>query len=190
MGYMGWARAGDEVELMRHGDLYPQNSAAYGVSSYPKMSANTASLLALLGDSTFLRGYREYGRRWMYQHPTPYDFFNTFNDVSGRDLWWFWRTWWFETWTLDQAIAEVRPEGGELVVTIEDRGLAPMPARVVVTRADSTTERLDVPVETWLSGATRATLRVRNGATVVRIEIDPEQVFQDIDRANQVWRRQ
>ena len=75
-------------------------------------------------------------------------------------------------------------------MTIEDRGLAPMPARVVVTRADSTTERLDVPVETWLSGATRATLRVRNGATVVRIEIDPEQVFQDIDRANQVWRRQ
>ena len=25
----------------------------------------------------------------------------------GRDLSWFWRTWWYETWTLDQAIASV-----------------------------------------------------------------------------------
>jgi aminopeptidase N len=187
--YLGFARAGQEVELMRHGDLYPPFSPAYGVASYPKMAANTASLLALLGDSTFLRAYREYGRRWLYRHPMPWDFFNTFNDVSGRDLWWFWRTWWYETWTLDHAIASVTPEGEDLALVIEDRGWAPMPAHVVVTRTDSTTERLAVPVETWLGGATRATLRVARAATVARIEIDPEQRFPDTDRANQVWRR-
>ena len=55
---------------------------------------------------------------------------------SGRDLSWFWRTWWYETWTLDQAIASVQtPNGQKLVVTIEDRGLAPMPIRLAITRA-------------------------------------------------------
>lgn len=188
-GYLGFARGGDEVELMRHGDQYPIGTPAYGVASYPKMAANTASLMALLGDSTFLRAYREYGRRWMYRHPSPYDFFNTFNDVAGRDLSWFWRTWWYETWMLDQAIGDVRPDGDQLVVTVEDRGLAPMPARLVVTRADNTTERIEVPVETWLAGATRATVRVTNGATVTRIEIDPDVAFPDVDRSNNVWRR-
>ena len=189
MGYLSFARTGQEVDLMRHGDQYPIGTAAYGVASYPKMATNLASLRALLGDSVFLRGYREYGRRWLYKHPTPYDFFNTFNDASGRDLSWFWRTWFYETWTLDQAIAAVRPEGDALVVEVEDRGLAPMPARVVVTRQDGRIERLEVPVETWLAGSRHARLRVADGATVTRIEIDPESAFPDVDRTNQVWRR-
>ena len=83
----------------------------------------------------FCRAYRTYGLRWQYKHPTPYDFFNSFNALGGQDLSWFWRTWWYETWTLDQAIASVSPAGGKLVVTIEDRGLAPMPVRLAITRA-------------------------------------------------------
>ncbi len=188
-GYLGFIRQAEETELMRHGDLYPLRTPAYGVATYPKMATNTASLLALLGDSTFLGAYREYGRRWRYRHPTPWDFFNTFNEAAGRDLSWFWRSWWYETWSLDQAIAEVRPDGRDLVVVVEDRGWAPMPARVVVTRDGGATEVREVPVETWLAGATRVTLRVGDAATVASIEIDPEQRFPDTDRANQVWRR-
>ena len=189
-GYLFLARTGGEVELMRHGEQYPANSPAYGVASYGKMASILRMLRGLLGEETFNRAYREYGRRWINKHPTPYDMWNTFNDVSGRDLWWFWRTWFYETWTLDQAIAAVTPAGTALEIVIEDRGLAPMPARVAVTRADGTVERLEVPVEVWLAGATRDTLRVVNGATVTKVEIDPEQSFADVDRTNQIWNRQ
>jgi hypothetical protein len=189
-GYLFLARAGGEVELMRHGEQYPANSPAYGVASYSKMASILRMLRGLLGEETFNRAYREYGRRWTNRHPTPYDLWNTFNDVSGRDLWWFWRTWFYETWTLDQAIASVTPAGDALEVVVEDRGLAPMPARVAVTRADGSVERLEVPVEVWLGGAKRHTLRVANGATVTKAEIDPEQLFADVDRTNQIWNRQ
>jgi hypothetical protein len=186
-GYLFLARTGGEVELMRHGEQYPANSPAYGVASYGKMASILRMLRGLLGEETFNRAYREYGRRWINKHPTPSDMWNTFNDVSGRDLWWFWRTWFYETWTLDQAIASVTPAGGALEIVVEDRGLAPMPARVAVTRADGTIERLEVPVEVWLGGAKRHTLRVANGATVSKVEIDPEQLFADVDRTNQTW---
>jgi hypothetical protein len=189
-GYLFLARTGGEVELMRHGEQYPANSPAYGVASYGKMASILRMLRGLLGEETFNRAYREYGRRWINKHPTPSDMWNTFNDVSGRDLWWFWRTWFYETWTLDQAIASVTPAGGGLDVVVEDRGLAPMPARVAVTRADGTIERLEVPVEVWLGGAKRHTLRVANGATVSKVEIDPEQLFADVDRTNQSWTKQ
>ena len=185
--YLDLARAGREVELMRHGDLYPGGSPAYGVASYAKMATNMVALRALLGDSLFLRAYREYGRRWRGKHPQPYDFWNSFEDVAGRDLDWFWRTWWFETWTLDQAVVGVGQAGGDVEITVEDRGLAPMPARLAVTRADGSVERLEIPVEVWLAGARRHTLTVRSIPAVVRVELDPEQRFPDADRSNDVW---
>ncbi|HEU5185683.1 MAG TPA: M1 family aminopeptidase, partial [Gemmatimonadaceae bacterium] len=187
--YLRTARSGQEVELMRHGDLYPVGSPAFAVASYDKMAINLRSLRALLGEDLFMRAYREYGRRWINKHPAPYDFWNTVEDVAGRDLDWFWTTWWFETWTLDQAVAGARAEGDALVVTIEDRGLAPMPVRLAITRDGGGVERLELPVEAWLAGARTQTARITNGATVRAVEIDPEMVFPDIDRSNNRWEK-
>jgi aminopeptidase N len=185
--YLDLARSGREVELMRHGDLYPVGSPAYGVASYAKMATNMVALRSLLGDSVFLRAYREYGRRWRGKHPQPYDFWNSFADLSGRDLDWFWRTWWFETWTLDQAIADVRQSGGDVEITVEDRGLSPMPARIAVTRADGSVEHLEISSDVWLAGARRRTLLVHAAPAIVRVELDPGHRVPDADRSNDVW---
>ena len=185
--YAAIVRNGDEVEMMRHGDLYPIGSPAFVIASYEKPSLVLRALAGVLGEETFFRALREYGRRWRDRHPTPFDLFNTFEDVAGRDLDWFWTPWFYETWTLDHALGPITPAGDALEIVIEDRGLAPMPARVVVTRADSSTERHEVPVEVWLQGARRHVLRIAAEPAVTRIEIDPERWFPDIDRSNQVW---
>jgi len=186
--YLGIARTDLEVPLMRHGDQYPYGTAAYGVASYDKMALKLEMLRALLGEEMFMRAYREYGRRWINRHPTPYDFWNTFEDVSGRDLDWFWRTWWFETWTLDHAIVAVRPTAaGETEIDVEDRGTAFMPTRLAVTRADGSLQRVEVPVEVWLGGARRHTLRVASGPAVTKVEIDPEARLAYLTREGQRW---
>ncbi len=186
--YQRLARTGGEVELMRHGDLYPFDSPAYGIASYDKMATNLVTLRGLVGDRRFREAYREYGRRWLNKHPTPWDFWYTFNELLGQDLSWFWRTWWYETWTLDQAIGEVKAAGDSTAITIEDRGLAPMPARVAVRRTDGSTQRYEVPVTTWLFGERRWTFRVRTQPAITSIEIDPEKLFPDMNRENNVWR--
>ncbi|MGH7620652.1 MAG: M1 family metallopeptidase [Gemmatimonadaceae bacterium] len=186
--YVAFAETDGEVPLMRHGDQYPFDTPAYSIASYEKMATNMMSLRAILGDEAFLSAYRTYGLRWQYKHPTPYDFFNTFNSLGGRDLSWFWRTWWYETWTLDQAVASVEPLGTKAVVTIEDRGLAPMPILLAVTRADGKVERLTIPADVWLHGATRYVFSLDATPAITAIEIDPEHVFPDVDRSNNVWR--
>src|SRR5690606_3987548 len=155
--YLASVRAGREVELMRHGDLYP-SPEAYARATYMKPAAILNMLPSMLGEDTFMRAYREYGRRWQWKHPTPLDLFNTFNDVTGQDLDWFWRTWFYETWTLDQAVASVSPGTSGVSIVIEDRGLAAMPANVAVTYEDGHTEPLTVPVDIWLDGARHATV--------------------------------
>jgi hypothetical protein len=187
--YLTMALTDNEQPLMTEGDLYATRSNAYGVASYEKMATNMIALRGLLGDSVFRQAYRTYGLRWQYKHPTPYDFFNSFNALSGRDLSWFWRTWWYETWTLDQAIGPVTTANGKLNVTIEDHGLAPMPVRLTITRTDGTVERREVPVDVWLTGSRTTSLSIDSAATVQSIEIDPEKVFPDIDRSNNAWKR-
>jgi aminopeptidase N len=186
LDYLGAARAGMEGELMRWSDFhYP--GPAYSIASYSKPATLLATLRALLGTDTFDRTYREYLRRWRYRHPKPWDFFNTFNTVSGRTLDWFWRTWYYETWTLDQAVASVAPGAEGTTIVIEDRGLAPMPVRLTITRADGTVEEREIPVETWLAGAVRAEMLVAPGAPVTAVEIDAARVFPDANRGNNRW---
>jgi hypothetical protein len=183
--YVDAARGGHDMTLMWPGDLYPQEW--YFIMYYDKTAAALAALRSLLGEETFHRAYREYGRRWIGKHPYPYDFFNTMNDVAGRDLDWFWTTWFYEPWPLDQAIASVERQGDSTAITIEDRGLAPMPVELAITRAGGVTKRLTLPVDIWLTGARRYVMRVAASPRITRVVIDPDGLFPDIDRANQIW---
>jgi aminopeptidase N len=186
--YMGFAESGGEVELMHHGDRYP-NYGAYGVAAYYKPATILVALRGVLGRDTFNKAYQEYARRWLFKHPSPLDFFNTFNDVSGQDLSWFWRTWFYETWTLDEAVDTVATAGDSLEIVVQNRERALMPVKLVVTRSGGRVDSLDVPATIWLNGERRRTIRVPREPAVTRIEIDPEREFPDIDHSNQVWPR-
>jgi len=186
--YLEFSSEGDEVELMHHADRFP-SYGSYGVAAYYKPATVLVALRGVLGRDVFHKAFMEYGRRWQYKHPSPWDFFATFDDVSGRDLSWFWRTWFFETWRLDQAIDSVASAGDSLDVEIENRGKAPMPVLLVVTRTDGHLDTLTVPADVWLAGAKRTIVRVAKEPPVKSIEIDPGHDFPDVDRDNQRWPR-
>ncbi len=183
--YTRVASAGADLPLMTRGDLFP--SDLYNIIVYDKTAQVLASLRGMLGEEAFHSAFREYGQRWVNRHPYPNDFFNTFDEATKQDLSWFWSTWFYNAWPLDQAIANVKPDGNSVAITIEDRGLAPMPVKLAVTRADGTVQRIDVPVDVWLKGARRYVAHVASTPEVVRVEIDPDALFPDINRANQVW---
>lgn len=185
--YVAFERAGGEAPLMRHSDEYAAEQA-YAVASYDKAAIVLRALRAMLGAERFDRALREYGRDWAGKHPHAYDFFYAMNAAAGEDLSWFWRGWFFETWELDQAIAEVAAAGDSVAIMIESRGEMPMPVPLVITRADGSTQRLTVPVDVWLSGRRRTIVRVSSAPAVTSVTIDPEGMFPDVNRGNQRWR--
>jgi hypothetical protein len=146
------------------------------------------TLRGLLGAETFERALRTFFAEWAFKHPTPWDLFATFERVADQDLDWFWTAFYYETWVLDQAVAEVTARDGAPVVVIEDRGFAPMPALVRVQTTRGGTIDRTVPVDTWLTGATRAEVELPVSAgEVTRVEIDPDRLFPDARRADNVW---
>jgi hypothetical protein len=194
-GYLAVARAGLEGPIMRWSDFH-RPGPAYGNASYAKPATLLHALRGVLGDEAFTEAYTEFYQRWAFKHPYPWDLFRTFETVSGRDLQWFWRAWYYEStqdgrWYLDQAIGSVdRTETGATRITIRDEGWVPMPVRLEITMADGSQRRETIPVERWLTGAAETAITLAPEAgTVTAVVIDPDGVFPDMDRSNNRWKQ-
>ncbi|MEM7417937.1 MAG: M1 family metallopeptidase, partial [Gemmatimonadota bacterium] len=186
--YLQAAAAGAEQSMMRHGDYY-EPGPGYGVASYAKPAALLRSLRAVIGEETFDEALATFLHEWAYKHPSPWDFFNTFERFAEEDLDWFWSSFYYNTWTLDHAVASVAPQtGGGAIVTIEDRSSAIFPATVRIRTANGMDFVHQIPVEHWLAG--NATYEIDIAATagqVRRVEIDPDGFSPDVDRSNNLW---
>ncbi len=184
--YLRAARAGLEGPVSRWSD-YHYNPIAYGTASYSKPATLLVALRGLLGEETFQEATQTFIDDWAFKHPYPTDLFNAFERVSGRELDWFWTSFYDETWTVDQAIADVEPTEGGARITVADEGRAPLPVDLVLTLEDGETATHRIPVDVWLSGQTETTVTVETPAPVERVEIDPERLFPDVDRSDNTW---
>ncbi len=184
--YLQIAGTDAEGEIMRWSD-YHYPGPAYGVASYAKPGTVLVALRSVLGEETFMEAFRAFIDRWAFKHAYPWDFFDTFADVSGRDLDWFWRAWYHETWTLDQAVGGISVEEGRTTVFVEDEGRVPMPVPLTIACEDGTTIERTIPVDPWLEGRRQTSIAV--DCAVSRVEIDADGAYPDVDRSNNVWPR-
>ncbi|MEX0929722.1 MAG: M1 family aminopeptidase, partial [Balneolales bacterium] len=174
-----------EGEIMRWSNFHG-TQAAFGVASYAKPASVLAALRGVLGEEVFYEAYQTFINEWAFKHAYPWDMFRTFETVSGQDLEWFWRSWYYETWVLDQAVVEVRDKGSVTEIVVEDQGQLPMPVNLTITLEGGDTVKHAIPVDVWLRGYRITTLSIEE-QNVVRVEIDAERNFPDVDTSNNVW---
>ena len=188
----GWHRvmlAGTDTPLMTAPDQI--DPAALGAIGYEKPALALLTLRNhVLGAETFDRAFREYTRRWAFKHPTPGDFFRTIENVSGRDLGWFWQGWWYTTTTLDLALAsvETRGEGKErqFVLEVVRQTSQVFPVEVRLKYADGSTEDVSFPVDVWRQGRS-VTLSAPARGRVVGARLWPDGTVPDWNAANDTW---
>ena len=143
----------------------------------------------VLGPEVFDSAFREYTRRWAFKHPQPSDFFRTIEAVSGRDLAWFWRGFFYTTAALDQTVESVKQEpDGSGQVTLANLGDAVMPVELELGFDDGTTERVKLPVEVWYGG-NRYLYPIKPGKTIFSARVNPDGTFPDAVPTNDAWRR-
>ena len=145
----------------------------------------------ILGADRFDYAFKHYIKHWAFKHPTPLDFFKAMEDGAGEDLGWFWKSWFYELWRLDQSVKEVDyieqdPIKGALI-TIENMEKMAMPAVVDVELVSGAKERFTFPVEIWQRGSSW-TFRTSTNIPIKSVTIDPDHVFPDINSKNNVWR--
>ncbi len=166
--------SGSRVPLMTPSLSTSGDNYFYLTYMYAHLSYMT--LHELLGDEVFVEAFREYIRRWAYKSPTPYDFFNTFEDVAGEDLDWFWEPWYFSFGVPDLALGAL----ADGVVTVTRKGELPVGVQVDITYEDGSTESIRESPAVWKDGTTDIELEVNTGKAIQRavlnaniLDVDP-----------------
>ena len=165
--------------------------ANLGILAYFKPGSGLEVLRnQILGAARFDKAFTTYINRWAYKHPMPDDFFRTMENVSGEDLSWFWRSWFVNNWSLDQAITKVKYVKNDAkngaFITIENLDKMPMPVVVEVKTKSGVTSRMTLPVEIWKRN-TSWTFKFNSTEELDTVTLDPDNAFPDSNDENNVW---
>jgi len=161
---------------------------AYGNNAYGKPSLGYLALKDMLGDSTFKRALHGFMDRWHGKHPIPWDFFNTVNDVTGQDLNWFFKAWYFDNSYIDVAVRGVTPSANGASVTLENIGGMPAPVDLAVTYTDGTRETFHQTPAIWRANQQTATVSLPTKKAVARVTLG-HSIWVDADTANDSWKK-
>jgi len=141
--------SGDELELPMMIPSVLMKGRTYRDASYTRLALAYYFLYDFLGKEKFLKALHLYIERWNGKHPLPYDFFFSFNQAVGENLYWFWQPWFFERCYPDIAVKNVKENGDEFTIFVEKIGSLPVPAALTVTFFDGSTEELYKPADVW-----------------------------------------
>ena len=170
-------------------DTYPDvtNLRNLGMIAYAKPAQGLFMLREyILGPERFDNAFKSYIKTWAYKHPQPRDFFNHIENVSGENLAWFFKGWFYGTGTIDLALNSVRQYQGNYVISLSNNGDIPMPVKMQVTFADNTTQLVELPVEIWQRGNDWNYL-LETDKQVSKVILDPNKMLPDVNFSNDSW---
>ncbi|MEO5800597.1 MAG: M1 family metallopeptidase, partial [Gemmatimonadales bacterium] len=146
--------------------------AAYGNNAYGKPALGYLAVKDMLGDVAFRKALHAYIENWHGKHPTPWDFFNSFNTASGQNLDWFWRNWFFSNGYIDLAVGSVKKGATGSVVTVKNVGGMAAPFDLIVTRAGGAVDTLHQTSAVWRANQAEARITVKGAKAITSVVID------------------
>jgi len=195
--YKGKKKSDDTVSHQDNADPLMTPPEAIGVDGkdYGEYYFKTALGLTILrnnvlGPERFDYAFREYIKHWAFKHPLPYDFFRAMNDASGEDLNWFFKPWFFTTWTLDQAVTSISYVDGDAtkgaIITLANKGKLALPVDVEINQANGKTETIYFDVNIWQRGGVWE-FKYPSTTIIKSVVIDPKHQLPDTDRSNNIY---
>jgi hypothetical protein len=178
----------------------------YSFTTYGKTPLMLSMLGGIVGDSAVWKANSDFGKAWLFKHPSPWDYMFFMNHALNRDLGWFWYYWLFTTESVDGSIQKVATSGNTTTVTVRQDGQMPSPVvlRVELAKSgaaikpmpnakmiDDHTAIVTWPVDVWFGGSKtfNATLNF-GGRRIEKILLDPGCRFPDRDPSDNVWPRE
>ena len=105
---------------------------SYGSTVYGKGEKILEMLELIIGDSLVDTVFHRYFEKWKFKHPTVRDFQAVCEEVSGKDLDWFFKQWLYTTDFVDFGIRRIVKTDRGTKVQVYNRGDIEMPVEILV----------------------------------------------------------
>ncbi len=194
--WSGYSTHADTDPLVRPAWQYI-NGGAYGAVTYSKTGCMLLTLEGLIGEDTLRNAIHTYFMRYRFTHPTKEDFLKTIEEVSGRDLKWFFDQAVYGTQVLDYEVSDlnaVRTDWYEKNLTKAHASETPYRSTVVIHRKGDFIFPVTVEIkfdngekirEQWDGRDRWVRYSYDKKAKVISAEIDPDhKVWLDRDLLN------
>ena len=160
---------------------------AYRNASYQRPQNAYFTLMDLLGYETFHKCMTTYMDRWKGKHPQPFDFFQTWNEVSGQNLDWFWKAWFFDWGYPDLAIKSVVDgSDGSQEIVIQQKGNIPVPVYVTIYFTDGTKAVVHHSPAVWKASSGEFKILSQSGRKVKSVELG-DRTIPDANPVDNKW---
>jgi len=205
-GYRALVNSGKEQPQTTHSDRYDLNFA-YSISAYSKGSIFLSQLGYIIGQDQLMETIQRYFNEFKFKHPTPNDIKRVAEKVSDLELDWYLTDWTKTTNTIDYAISEVTATNNGTVISLERKGLMPMPIDLLVVYTDGSSESFYIPLRMmygkkenpypaiprtvkknwpWAYPSYKLTID-KPLSSIKGIQIDPSGLMADIDLENNTY---
>jgi hypothetical protein len=163
------------------------NGAGLGNNEYGKAALGYLAVKDLLGDDLFKKCLHEYMNRWNGKHPTPWDFFFSFNDAAGKNMNWFWQNWFFTTGYIDFSVEKVVKAKKGYAINLKNIGGFVAPVDMMIEYADGSKETLHQTPALWQANQKEAIINVETKKVIKSVGLDGG-IFMDADVKNNVFK--
>jgi hypothetical protein len=158
----------------------------YGNNAYGKPSLSYLALKDMLGDELFKKALHTYMSNWHGKHPIPWDYFNSMNTGSGRNLNWFFNNWFFTNYYDDLALQNVTKTAGGYKVDVKNIGGFAIPFDVKLTYTDGSTESIHQTPAVWEKNQKNISVSIKTNKSIKTAELD-NGIYMDADESNNKW---
>ena len=168
--YSYFAGTGHDLPMMIPSEQLTGRTYMY--VSYNRSAVAFYVIEDILGAETFDKCMTAFIERWTGKHPTAYDFFFTFNNVSGKNLNWFWEPWFFNFGYADLSIESVLREENKYFVKVDNIGGFPSPIYLRVLFEDGSQKLFHQSAILWEDGEKTLEVEIVSSKEIKTIHID------------------
>ena len=159
---------------------------AMGNNEYGKPALAYLALKDMLGNELFKKSLHGFMDRWNGKHPIPWDMFNSFSNVSGKDLSWFWNNWFFTSNYMDVAVENVAVTKTGYSINIKNIGGYVVPVNIVIEYADGSRETIHQTAGIWEKNQQATTININTKKKITYLNLDGD-LYMDANNKDNSW---
>jgi hypothetical protein len=183
----GWAvNPGDETQVPIITPVNILSGQAMGHNEYGKPALAYLALKDMLGDEVFRKCLHGFMDRWNSKHPVPWDMFNSFTNLAGKDLSWYFNNWFFTNNYMDIAADKVLPTKTGFAVTVKNIGGYAVPTNLFIEYADGSKETIHQTAGIWEKNQQMTTVNITTKKKITFLKLEGG-IFMDADDKNNTW---